>query len=276
MTRNYFFLLAFSLITFSSLLAVPAVPWAVEKIQPDGTKISVFLKGDEYVSWMESVDGYILMYDAQKYVVYAQKDGQGNLTPSTIKFGSVTKPDVNIIKGLRYSKAQINTFMQIRGITQDATVQRAPTGTIKALCVLAAFSGSGGAFVKTNAEFDALMNQVGYNVGGAQGSVRDYYYESSYGLVTLQVTVVGSVTLSNTSSYYADHLDDFAKDVINLADPIVDFSQFASGGEVNTFHIIFAGYGDEAIDDGQQIWSHAGTPNVSKDGVKIIRYFMFT
>jgi len=88
--RNYFLIIAILLVSVSSLFAVPAVPWAVEKEQPDGTKISVFLKGDERVNWMESADGYTLMYDSLKYVVYAQMDTQGNLVPSNIKFENNT------------------------------------------------------------------------------------------------------------------------------------------------------------------------------------------
>jgi len=54
----------------------------------------------------------------------------------------------------------------------------------------------------------------------------------------------------------------------------VDFSLFATGGQVENFHIIFAGYGDEAIGNGQQIWSHKGTlgSTVIKDGVNLSSY----
>lgn len=269
--RNKFLFLAILFVPVCSLFAVPAVPWAVEKIQPDGTKISVFLRGDESENWMESADGYTLMYDSLQYVVYAQTDGLGNLQPSNIKFGNNTKPNANIIKGLRYSKAQTNTLMQIERMTKSATIQRTVTGNVKALCVLAAFSNR--AFVKTNAEFDALMNQVGYSVGGAKGSVRDYYYENSYGLMNLEVTIVGPVTLPQTTSYYATRGYEFANEVINLSDPLVDYSEFATNGQVESFHIIFAGYGDEVIEDGQQIWAHVETfeTAVIKDGVSLSR-----
>jgi len=277
--KNTILLFALLFVSIHSLFAVPAVPWAVEKEQPDGTKISVFLKGDENINWMESEDGYTLMYDAQKYVVYAQTDGQGNLTPSNIRFGNNTKPPANITKGLRYSKEQTNTLMQIEEMTENALIQRATTGNVKVLCVLAAFSNR--ALVKTKTEFDALMNQAGYNIGGAKGSVKDYYIENSYGLMNIQVTVVGPVTVPQSVSYYGTAADPtkqrwrtFANQVVNLADPLVDYSQFATNGQVESFHIIFAGYGDESIGNGQQIWSHAWTlgSTVIKDGVKLSRY----
>jgi M6 family metalloprotease-like protein len=131
------------------------------------------------------------------------------------------------------------------------------TGTKKVLCVLASFSNK--AMNKTQEQFDNLCNQVGYTTGGNKGSVADFYKENSYNQMTLEVTVVGPVTLSNTLEYYAPEGQwrAFAKAVAVAADPLVDFSQFAVSGRVPTFHIIFAGYGDEAIDNGQQIWSHA-------------------
>ena len=272
--KHYFLVIAFLFISMSSLFAVPAVPWLVEKTQPDGTKISVYLKGDEKVHWMESADGYTLLYDAQKYVVYARQDEQGNLTPSTIKFGGTEKPSADIQKGLHYSPSQINTMMSIWKMTDDAQVQRASTGTIKALCILAAFQDR--SFIKTQTDFDMLMNQIGYTAGGAKGSVRDYYNENSYGLMTLVVTVVGPVTLPQNLSYYAtsSRYRTFALDAINAADPIVDYSQFATGNQVGNLHIIFAGFGDEAVQNGQQIWSHESslTTPVERDGVQLYSY----
>jgi hypothetical protein len=249
--KKKFLLFALLFVSAHSLLAVPAVPFTVEKVQPDGTKITVYLKGDEKVNWMESEDGYTLMYDAQQYVVYAQQDAQGNLMPSTIKFGSAT-PSANIAKKLRYNQVQTNMLMQIAAMTSGA-IQRVSTGNVNALCVLAGFADK--PFSKTVAEFDNLMNQVGYTTGGAKGSVIDYYNENSYGRLQLHVTVVGPVKVSHNVSYYGTNSQygdplgirykTFASEVITLADPLVNYSQFATNGIVTNFHIIFAGYGDE-------------------------------
>jgi len=180
---------------------------------------------------------------------------------------------------LRYSQAQINTLKQIWRMTEGSTVQRAATGTVKVLCVLASFSNK--ALVKTNSEFENLMNQVGYSVGGANGSVKDFYLEDSYGNLNIQVTVIGPVTVSQSVYYYSKSADPteqryrtFANEVVDLADPLVDYSQFATNGQVESFHIIFAGYGNEAIGDYQQIHAHQWTlPNiVTKDGVQLYNY----
>ncbi len=49
---------------FDSVRAVPASPEPVEVTQPDGTKIRLRLRGDEYFSWHETTNGYVVVKDA--------------------------------------------------------------------------------------------------------------------------------------------------------------------------------------------------------------------
>ncbi|GHT75108.1 hypothetical protein AGMMS50262_09480 [Bacteroidia bacterium] len=268
---TFYLLICVMSIVSQAVFAVPAVPWPVEKVQPDGKKVSVYLRGDEKVHWLESLDGYTLMYDAQKYVVYAEQDGQGNLVPSKTQLGKGT-PAKAIEKGLRYSQSQIAQLQQIWKITEDGKQQKAFLGEKKALCVLVGFTNK--PFTKTIDEFTDLMNQVGYTTGGAKGSVKDFYLENSYGKLDLTVTVVGTYSAPNTTSYYASHQREFALFALDAADPDVDYNDFAVDGKLETFHIIFAGYGDENIGNDQQIWSHKwqlASP-VTRDGVQISVY----
>jgi len=268
-------LLAILSVSVSSLFAVPAVPWAVEKVQPDGTVISVYLKGDERVNWMESEDGYTLVYDSQNYVVYAKTDGQGNLTPSSIRFGIDATPP-NITKGLRYSQAQVNTMRQIWKMTDDVVTQQASlVGHRKILCILAGFPDK--PFTKTQADFHNLMNQVGYSGDGNSGSVRDYFYKNSYGLLDLEITVIGPVNVSRDYNYYVDMQmwGKFAEEVVNSAASLVNFSDFATNGkQVDFFHIIFADMGKEAYPNAQLIQSHRGWMDytMKKNDVKLYQY----
>jgi M6 family metalloprotease-like protein len=181
---------------------------------------------------------------------------------------------------LFYSKEQVNTLKQIRKMTEDiepqdesgtnrVSPQKATTpeitpvlGEKRVLCILAQFSDK--TFIHNAADFQALMNQVGYTANGNQGSVKDFYRENSYGKMDITVTVAGPVTVPNTSDYYSsvddddDRWRDFAKDAAIAADNIVDFSQFAENNYVQSFHIIFAGFGAEnsGISEDECIWSH--------------------
>ena len=259
------------------VFAVPAVPWAVEKQQPDGSIVQVYIKGDEKVHWMESMDGYTLMYDSQKYIVYAEKDADGNMIPSKIKYGHPLSASEKsgLQKGIGYSESQIQMLKQIWEVGNSTKGIMPVIGEKKALCVLMGFQDK--PFVKTVEEFENLMNQEGYSASGAKGSVKDFYFENSYGQLDLTVTVVGPYVTNDNLLYYAPEYrwQTFAQEAILAADEDVDLIEFANeNDELETFHIIYAGYGDEAISNGRQIWAHKSqlASPVTLDGVKVSVY----
>ena len=265
------------------VFAVPAVPWPVDKTQPDGTKITVYIRGDEKVHWMESLDGYTLMYDAEKYIVYAEQDAGKNMVPSNKKFTKISTPPSGIAKGLFYSEEQVRMMEQIWEMVEDDTPQRAsPKGSRKGLCILMGFSNR--PFSKSTDELETLFNQVGLYPGdnSSKGSVRDFFNENSYGELDFTITIAGPYNVPNTTSYYATREQTFAALAINAAfNDGVDLMEFANE-EVNgygthtleSFHILFAGYGDENIDNGQQIWSHKWnlSPTITLGDVRISTY----
>ena len=264
----------------NNILAVPAVPWQVEKKQPDGSIISVYLRGDEKVHWMESEDGYTLMYDAEGYIVYADQDVNKNMIPSSKKFSKTSSAPNGVAKGLSYSPEQLKALHRIWKITNnDAPKQAGVTvGSRKALCVMMEFPDK--PFIKEKEEFEILFNQVGLYNSTTKGSVRDFYRENSYGQLDLTVTVAGPYTTEYNLDYYVSQKENegykiFAKEAAEkaFADNI-DFTEFADNGVLETFHILFAGYGDEAIDNGKQIWAHKWTLDkpITLGGVQIYDY----
>ena len=46
--------------------AIPAAPTPHALAQPDGSTITVFLRGDEYLSWHEDANGYLLVQPKEK------------------------------------------------------------------------------------------------------------------------------------------------------------------------------------------------------------------
>ncbi|MCL1933735.1 MAG: M6 family metalloprotease domain-containing protein [Candidatus Azobacteroides sp.] len=262
-----------------NVLAVPAVPWPVEKIQPDGSKITVYLRGDEKVHWMESLDGYTLMYDAQKYIVYAEDDVNKNMIPSKSRYSGTSAAPNGVAKGIRYSQSQVKALEQIWKVTDNTAPQRAITGSRKALCVMMDFQDRD--FIKSKSEFETLFNQIGLYPAdnSSKGSVRDFFRENSYGQLDLTVTLVGPYKTDYDMIYYANQPNDagyrwFAEEAARKADADVDYNDFAENGVLETFHILFAGYGDESVNDGNQIWSHEwqlASP-ITLDGVRISVY----
>jgi M6 family metalloprotease-like protein len=56
----------------NSAWAVPADPTPREMTQPDGTKIQVRLRGDEFFHWTETTNGYAVVKDTDQFWKYAQ------------------------------------------------------------------------------------------------------------------------------------------------------------------------------------------------------------
>jgi len=265
---KFLFLLAIVCHTITTF-AVPAFPGLIKKAQPDGTEISLYLKGDERVHWMESEDGYTLMYNADKYIVYAEQDVEKNMIPSKSIYGKMSAPQ-SVRKGIRYSDSQVRALTQIRTLTETPPRQAAqPIGSRKALCILMGFSDKD--FTTDKSKFETLFNQVGLYNSTTHGSVRDYYLENSYGKLDLTVTIAGPYKAQNTCKYYANHVQAFAREAALAADSDVDYNYFAVNGILESFHILFAGYGDEAIQNGEQIWSEEwqlASP-LTLDGVRV-------
>jgi len=248
--------------------------------QPDCTTISLYLKGDEKVHWMESEDGYSLMYDNNKTIVYAISDENGGMMPSSVAVRDISLRSVSdqsflkaIPKKLKYSAVQVNILKSIWEFMPESAGDapsrlRSSTGVAHAICALVDFPDK--PFTKSIEDFDMLMNQEGYKASpGAVGSVHDYYYENSYGKLDITITVVGIYRLPQNSDYYGangsngqdmtSRLQEFAiaaaqrtfSDLSNIADYDND-----GDGYIDSFHIIYAGHGEEAGGGANCIWAH--------------------
>ena len=80
-SQRYFFpslrvlLLAVWLFQLTGLWAVPAHPGKLQVRQPDGTMLTLCLKGDEWCHYHTTADGYTVVKDSLGYYVYAELEG---------------------------------------------------------------------------------------------------------------------------------------------------------------------------------------------------------
>ena len=101
---------------FHSALAVPANPEPREVTQPDGTKIQVRLRGDEFFHWTESTNGYAVVKDTDNFWKYAQpatnqaefraiKSARvGSSDPARLGLRKRDLPDVKLLRSLDEEK----------------------------------------------------------------------------------------------------------------------------------------------------------------------------
>jgi M6 family metalloprotease-like protein len=78
------------------------------------------------------------------------------------------------------------------------------TGTLKNLVIPIIFSDHHHRPRPSREDLDLLMNHDGPHEIAPTGSVRDVYLNNSYGLLTIESTVVDWIQLPNSEAYYAD------------------------------------------------------------------------
>jgi immune inhibitor A len=162
-------------------------------------------------------------------------------------------------------------------------------GSYKALVLLVKFSDNPS--VVSPSFFDSLV------FANQPHCVRSYYQEVSYGtldIVTLNLpSSTAWYTAPHTYSYYVDgqyglygayphNSQKLVEDLVDLADPVVDFSDYDNDGDgyVDALIVVHAGQGAEYTGDTSDIWSHSWGVNWFwsssnlKDGVRIGSYTM--
>ncbi|MHC1704780.1 MAG: M6 family metalloprotease domain-containing protein [Tenuifilaceae bacterium] len=281
------FLTFLNTISFSSI-AVKAYPYPVEYTQPDGSTISIILKGDERVKWAKTIDGYSILKNGKGYFEYAIHDSKKDLVPSGVIAKNVKERDINDLlflskteKGLKYSNSQISMLKSISKLNLKGSQKTFPTtGARKLICILIGFTDK--PFTKTQNDFNNLFNQIGYNADGATGSVKDYYLENSYNQLNLTITIAGPYIAANNMAYYGgndtngDDLrpNKLVEEAVTLANTSVNYADFDNDndGYVDGVYVIYAGFGEEAGGNENTIWAHAWSINKVFDGKIITNY----
>jgi len=151
-----------------------------------------------------------------------------------------------------------------------------PTGNVYGLTMIVDFSDEQATFTKQ--QVDDWLNTPGFSTSGTKGSVRDYFYECSNGILELKNDVVGYYRAKNPRSYYESSsgysgAGVLVSEMIAYFDPTVDFSKYDNdkNGTTECINFVYAGSGKTW---GQGLWPHSGTVGQTKDGVKLGRYNM--
>ena len=294
--KNLPFFLFVQMFCLQQLFAVPAYPNPINYTQPDGSKITIQLRGDERINWSETLDGFTLLRNSERFFEYATLNEIGDLVPSGIRVNDIAQRTNEehsflrgIPRGLMFSEEQIEIKFQLSGIKNDflyqakAEGQQRVVGSVRIPIILVGFSNR--PFTRPANDFYMLLNQLGYSIGGVTGSVRDYFLDISYNQLDLQAEIFGPFTLPGTASAYANQ----GGSPQLMATLAVDSAYLRGGADFSTFHhrtvagvptlsavhIIFAGHGAETgIDPTQHVWSHASSLSTPRtyNGIRIVRY----
>jgi M6 family metalloprotease-like protein len=251
---------------------VQANPRPADVEQPDGTLLTVVAAGDEVIHYTRTVDGYTLLQGEDGFYYYAKLDENGDMVISTKKAKNKDKRSKDeekflekIGKYLEYSEKQKkekkdkwkkNNGGKPNGLAepQFGPIDDAfpSTGNRNMLVILGEFSDW--SFVKTNSNFNSLMN-----VGGS--SFKAYYQDNSYNALNVTTTVKGPYTINMTMAAADANIRSYVRQCIDAAENDgVNFANFDNNndGEMDALYVIHAGYGEEYSGAPTwYIWSHS-------------------
>lgn len=273
---NKHLLLTGLLFTQLALFAAPAKRGYMLLKQPDGTFLSLQLRGDEYLHYYETPDGKIVMQDIDGFFKYATLQN-GSLQTSNMVAHNPEERSLTesaFIQMLNQNKLQESASQQRSNIAKArrANMEKSAafpsSGEVHGLVLLVEFSDV--AF-KTNSPLETFINhtnQENYTTNGATGSVRDYFISQSSGIFTPKFDVYGPITLPKTMSYYGknvggndQHPAEMTRDACQLASSQfgVDFSKYDldEDGIVDLVYVVYAGYGEAQGGEANTIWPHA-------------------
>ena len=252
--------------------SITAYPYGVTITTENGKQVVIYLRGDEYLKYAFSKDGYTLINDSSGWW-YAEKNGEEGIKKSAyrlmaaedeteaLKAFKKSCPKEIISKQLQATNKVNYTFGNGRRTNANGTI----TGERRALVILMEFNDL--AFKKSQKDFDALFNSTNYHLNDATGSVRDYYNYASQGQLDYVSDVYGPYTAQYNMRYYGANSSNGGSDsnpvalcieaVKNLPSDL-DYTIYDNDGDgmVDNVHIIYAGYGEEAGASADAIWAH--------------------
>ena len=285
--------------------ARPAYHGTTQVAQPDGSRVTIRLVGDEYLNYNTTADGYSLVRRDDGAYVYARLNLQGQLEPTTLLAhdeGERTADERSYIKNVGRLVPQ--PTVQMAELRRKNATQRARQlsqnrasiydySKFRGLVILVEYNDCPFRYEDYAAIMNDMINvddyagdsRTNFYYGGSYvrctGSVRDYFRDNSNGLFVPTFDVVGPVKV-NRSQYYPQKTTNATQlmiDACTAADELVNFKDYDvdGNGKVDMIYFIFSGLGAYIQgNDSRLLWPHqfdiSYDRRVRKDGVYLGRY----
>ena len=193
--------------------AIPADPTPIQVTQPDGSKLTLRLQGDEFVHYTTTLDGYTVLKNADGYYTYARLDG-GRLVASDCIAHDLTQRTsadylalASIPKGL-IGEERLQSGRRMMNRRNGAMRRVGSDGTMdydnfKGLIILINYTDKKFSMSEPSDFYNDMVNTpnyTGYTLNGRRvymtGSVRDYFYDNSNQIFDPSFDVVGPIDVS--------------------------------------------------------------------------------
>ena len=273
--------------------AVPAYPGKRTYTQPDGTTLTLSLRGDESLHFFVDDNGYLIDRDTNGWFRFIDNDGSltgikaGNYDMSATeqaKLASLSPASAfsslnSKASAMRAAKA--GSPMRAAGVVPPAKwdnadghdLRNVPTdGERHVLIILVNFADINWSFSDNpQQDMSDMLNAPGFNKFNCTGSAKDYFLTSSNGIYQPSFDVYGPVNLPNNCEYYGGNTGggpgggndknpgQMVVDACRLLDDQIDFTKYDTNqdGVVDNVYILYAGYGENEGAPASTIWPHS-------------------
>ena len=280
--------------------ATPADPTPAQVTQPDGSKLTVVLHGDEFFNYLTTSDGYTVVQNEAGYYTYARLVGNHLVASDRIARDNRTAADRNYLSGV--TKGLTGKDMVERGARLLAHRNNVLRGIgagghmdysrFRGLIILInytdrKFEDNIPSNYTTYDFYYQMINSPGYTgytlLSGTKkemtGSVRDFYYDNSNQVFDPHFDILGPVDVdfASTDARQFSGCPDIFFAAIDSLDNDVDFSDYDIDGDgtVDMVFFLVAGWGsDYSSNNRQYLWPHMNTFEASPtvDGVNFGLY----
>jgi len=228
MVKKYYLLMVAMLLGTASLWARPGYTKPLDVPQPDGTTVTLLMHGDEFLSFMTTIDGYTVIKGEDGYYRYADKqDGQLTATSVVAKNPSERQAADRAFLAARKKMLQPEMTESQRRFKESASQlyldynkvmagdRRAVTiwdrinyNNFKGLVVLVEFNDRKLTMGDPQAFYQKLTSEKNYSDDSkthypvsVTGSARDYFHDNSMGIFDPTFDVIGPVTINYSCTY---------------------------------------------------------------------------
>lgn len=289
-----------------SAFAIPAMKGFRTVKQPDGTELRIQLIGDEFFSYHATADGIPVMETLTGAYVYAKIIDGVTMPTATLAHEEALRQNDEVLLVSELKKQKITPSAETIKIREENnlhTLNRANNyrtqaetaieGQKNCLIILVQYPDK--KMTHTLGEFKDMMTTPNYNKNNHIGSLSDFFYDQSYGKLSVNFDVVGPFTTEHELAYYGKHTktenDTLAGALISEAvhyahNAGVNFAKYdwTGNGEVDQVFVIYAGYAEAQGGKPETIWPHkwnlssaayfkrGGTGRIKYDGVWIDTY----
>lgn len=278
-----------------------AFPGPYTFTQPDGTKLSVTLHGDEYFSYYTTLDGVILVREGNTFYI-AEISDEGDIKGSGIlahNNGARSSKEISFIqqqdKEKLFNGDAIKKAIRRVPISNNVVPKYTPhTGSPNIVVILTEFQDVKftvnepvNAF---NEFFNATkpFNDYGNHNKSNLGSVRLYFKHMSSGMFEPNFHIFGPVTVPQNMKYYGgsndkgtdEKADSLVKHAVNsvmnlgLADLNSDEYDADNDGNVDLVYIVYAGHMQNMAGPNESVWAKASYTTKNIGTKKVRRYCM--